>query len=473
MIRIILIFCFLFSSILAFSQTQRIADILKDKEIKTEYYELAAAGSKVLFLPMEFGKSIFTYSQQDAIKNLKNANIARIDLVYSDYPSNQNFSPLTKKRLESLHKILPELLDKPGIEFRKIRQTIGKTKAVAETLEHGFFIYFRPLPTKSATKKEVEKLKIALSGGDEDTFSDSDKFESDSAGSYFWCWQVTVSFDTSIGYIPKIPDGAIRTISKITLKEAISKEYINKDDEKNYLVWGDSVYLIEDRRDEDCSSDGSYSIYDLADSTVSAVFKRNRWDKATIIADVTGSMYPYTGQLLKWLKLTLTDKGKRHFVFFNDGDNKEDKDKVIGKTGGIYSTFSNMYDEVEKTAIKAMESGSGGDAPENNIEALLESDKLCADCDSIVMIVDNWASIKDLSLLGKSHKPIKVVVCGVLDRINKDYLKLVRNTKGSLHLIEEDIYNLAELKEGETIKIHGRVYRLIKGEFVDTGSSSI
>lgn len=192
-----------------------------------------------------------------------------------------------------------------------------------------------------------------------------------------------------------------------------------------------------------------------------------------VIADVTGSMYPYTGQLLKWLAVSLTDKQKRYFVFFNDGDEKEDAAKIIGSTGGIYTAYTNSYDEVEKTIEKAMLKGSGGDSPENNIEALFASDKLCATCDSIVMIVDNWAPVKDISLLSKYNKPVKVVVCGVFGSIHKDYLKLVRDTKGSLHLMEEDITNLAELKEGESIIIHGRTYKLIKGEFVDLSSKSI
>ncbi len=120
-----------------------------------------------------------------------------------------------------------------------------------------------------------------------------------------------------------------------------------------------------------------------------------------------------------------------------------------------------------------MTNGSGGDAPENNIEALLESDRICKSCDSIVMIADNWASVKDLSLLVSYHKPVKVVVCGVLGRINKDYLKLARDTKGSIHLIEEDIYSLSELKEGGTIKIHGLTYQLLEGNFIDVTPKSL
>ena len=192
-----------------------------------------------------------------------------------------------------------------------------------------------------------------------------------------------------------------------------------------------------------------------------------------VIADVTGSMYPYTVQLLQWLAITLTDKQKRHFVFFNDGDMKADGEKVVGKTGGIYYTYGNSYDEVEKTIITAMSNGSGGDAPENNIEALLEAQKKCSNCDSIVMIADNWAPIKDISLLAGFGKPVKVVVCGVMGSIRKDYLKLARDTKGSIHLMEEDVYNLSEIKEGGTIRIGGRMYKLVKGDFVAEGGLSL
>jgi hypothetical protein len=33
--------------------------------------------------------------------------------------------------------------------------------------------------------------------------------------------------------------------------------------------------------------------------------------------------------------------------------------------------------------------------------------------------------------------------------------------------MEEDIYALAELKEGQTIKIHGITYKLVDGNFVN------
>ncbi len=475
--KIILLVFMILTALLSRSQITDIASLLKAKEVKTDYYEMTEAGSWVLYLPMEFGKSTFSYNQEGAIQKLKEADIARIDLVYSDYPAGQDFSLLNKKRLESLKKVLPKLFTKPGIEFRKIRQTIAKTRKTAETLQHGFFIYFRPKPTKEESKKEIEKLKESLRTGAKVADVSKDETAVDSVFNN-WCGTTIVVVDTTGGYTiwgdtltRKLSWDSNWVIKKLALNEYLKSGLIPEIQLKDYEGW-DSVYHIEYKGDcPDYSAD--YFLYQLADTTVSSVFNRHKWNKAMVIADVTGSMYPYTSQLLQWLKLTMTDKTKRYFLFFNDGDSKGDEDKIIGKTGGIYTVFSDSYDEVEKTIVKAMTNGGGGDAPENNIEALLEAEKLCEKCDSVVMIVDNWAPVKDISLLLKSKKPVKVVVCGVMDRINKDYLKLVRDSKGSLHLIEEDIYTLSEIKEGEVIKIRGINYTLIKGEFIASGSLSL
>jgi hypothetical protein len=435
-----------------------ISTLLKQREILTPQYEMTPAGSKILYLPMDYGKSAFSYRQKDVIKSLKNAEIERIDLVYSDYPASTDFSGLTQRRLETLQQALPTAFLGKGIEFRKIRQTFGSTRETASELQHGFFIYFRPLPYPGSGKKEVGKLTDLLGERPKKPLTDTSGIA--------WCSQTLTMEDTTGLELEALPENYTRTISRISVKEAIARKLIDKKDEKNYLDLGDSVFCIDDVRDGGCDF-GDYAFYDLTDTTITQVFKRHHWAHSMIIADVTGSMYPYTAQLLKWLQLSLTDKQNTYFTFFNDGDDMPDDKKVIGKTGGIYSVGTNSYDEVEKIIKTAMANGSGGDLPENNIEALLSSDKVCSSCDSIIMIVDNWAPIKDISLLASWHKPVKVVVCGVFDKVNKDYLKLARDTKGSIHLIEEDIYTLSELKEGETIKIHGVTYKLIGGNFVD------
>jgi hypothetical protein len=457
-------------SIVAAAQHTTISAVSKAPELKTDYYEITEAGGWVLYLPMEFGKSVFTIQQQEAINRIKDATVARVDLVYSDYPAKQDFTALNKKRLESLQKVLPSLFTDGSIEFRKIRQTIGKTKATAEGLQHGFFIYFRPRPAKHETAKEIRKLKEALRESPAGLMTDS-IYADEPDTLRMWCGMQMILADTVYVWAEgvKIPEGFTRTIKKFAIKDAVKMNiYVDR----GSFPGVDSLYQIIYNNPEECPL-GEFAMYELTDSTVSTVLKRNKWGRAMVIADVTGSMYPYTVQLLQWLAITLTDKQPRHFVFFNDGDMKSDGEKVLGKTGGIYHTYGNSYDEVEKTIITAMTNGFGGDAPENNIEALLEAQKKCSNCDSIVMIVDNWAPVKDISLLKGFGKPVKVVVCGVMGTIHKDYLQLARDTKGSIHLMEEDVYNLSEIKEGGTIRIGGKMYKLIKGEFAPTGSFSL
>ena len=59
-----------------------------------------------------------------------------------------------------------------------------------------------------------------------------------------------------------------------------------------------------------------------------------------------------------------------------------------------------------------------------------------------------------------------VILCGVRNNdINIDYLNLALKTKGSIHLIEQDIKNLSDLKEGEVLTIGKKNYKLLHGEF--------
>jgi len=205
------------------------------------------------------------------------------------------------------------------------------------------------------------------------------------------------------------------------------------------------------------------------DSTIFKVFKRNpQWNNMAIVCDFTGSMSPYTSQLLVWYKLNLKTNSERIklFSFFNDGDNKPDDKKKIGKTGGIYNTRGQTFEDVMQLATKTMRAGGGGDTPENNIEALLEAIEKCPDCKDIIMIADNFATPRDLSLLSKVHKPINIILCGTYGGINTNYLDIAKATNGSLHTIEEDILNLMNLNEGEKITIDGKLYKIKHGKFV-------
>ncbi len=455
-------YCFVpivFFTLTAIGQVKKIDSILKMREIKEPVYLMDEAGCKVMYLPLEYGKFKFTVNQSAFVQELKNANIAGIDLVYSDYPAKSDFTSLSRKRFESLYKILPTLFADKSIRFRRIRQTEAANKEEASYLSHGFYIYYRELPGKEGAIREIKRLKEMIRGDMPVAVPDS-VAGTDSAIKYCSIWWVqkdtATIHDTLAGYT--------RSMIKMSKKDAVADSLIMMEYYKFYDGY-DSVYLMMDVNKDNCDTWGDVYSYTMVDSTVSNVFRRQKWAKAMILADVTGSMYPYTGQLLIWLKLTMTDKVQRQFVFFNDGDAKTDAEKVIGKTGGIYKIVTADYNEVLKTIEKAMVNGSGGDAPENNIEALLAAERNCVSCDSVVMIADNWAPVKDISLLGSIKKPIKVVLCGVYDKIHTDYLNIARKTGGSLHLMEQDIYELSKMKEGELIEIKGTKYRITDGLF--------
>ncbi len=114
-----------------------------------------------------------------------------------------------------------------------------------------------------------------------------------------------------------------------------------------------------------------------------------------------------------------------------------------------------------------MANGFGGDCPENNIEALIALQKDSPKAKELIMVADNWARIKDKTLIGKIKKPVRIILCGVnKNAINVDYLNLAYKTNGSVHTIERDIKDLNELKVGSTFKFNSTKYILTKTGFV-------
>src|SRR5437868_11190112 len=145
----------------------------------------------------------------------------------------------------------------------------------------------------------------------------------------------------------------------------------------------------------------------------------------------------------------------------------EERKKVVGRTGGIYHVEANAFEEVEQKAIYTIGKGNGGDAPENDLEALISAVAHFPQAKEIVLVADNWASIKDMALIDKIKRPVHVILCGVYrGLINADYVELAYRTKGSLHTMEEDIENLAVMNDGETIHIGSSTFKLEKGKFI-------
>ncbi|TND02604.1 MAG: hypothetical protein FD123_4066 [Bacteroidetes bacterium] len=204
-----------------------------------------------------------------------------------------------------------------------------------------------------------------------------------------------------------------------------------------------------------------------ADPVVSDVLVRNfYWNTQLFVTDLTGSMSPYTQQLAQWFKEKVKINPDLALVFFNDGDGKPDKDKIPGNTGGLHYCLKCNEQQLEKTVKETMAGGTGGDAPENNIEALIKSIERTKPNQPVVMIADNKAPVKDIVLLDQVKNPLRIILCGVTGPIHPDYIKMAYATKGSLHTLKEDIYKLPELSEGRIITIAGFKYAYSRGNFI-------
>lgn len=216
---------------------------------------------------------------------------------------------------------------------------------------------------------------------------------------------------------------------------------------------------------------------------------RNRFKNKLIVMDISNAMYGYKEQLMLWHAMDLrgdgsskSETGNSRYLFFNGGDGKEKKpeEKVIGSTKGFYSCEGQLKDF--NTIINTMREGIANrsgiwDPSSNDIEALLEAKKSRKKYDEIFLIANNYSSIKDLKLMKQLNVPIRIIVCGsenpiiyscrkVYYKINEEYLNLAHATNGSIHLMEEDIYDLSKIKEGGSITIQGQTYDFINGRFV-------
>ncbi len=273
-------------------------------------------------------------------------------------------------------------------------------------------------------------------------------------------------------YIPRLKSKARKGITyerkSIWGRKQLREKLLIKD---TVFVRIDSAYVLLESEfpvsGKDCH--GYITENYFPDPVVTQTFSKMEDLQSTIIVeDVTGSMYPYLTQTFLWRRAAMDSENLSKFVYFNDGDRKANHEKIIGETGGIYFVNSGSIDKVESTAKVAMSAGGGGDAPENNLEALIYARKICPDCRPL-MIADNYAPIKDLSLLGEIDRPVDVILCGVRGgRIQADYLTLVNTVGGTIYTIEGELADFSKFKEGDIINMGGQKFKLIGGRFVLT-----
>jgi hypothetical protein len=428
---------------------------------------------------------------------LKTAGDIFIDVACTDYPINASLVSLNKSRVTSFLKRFPFIEEGQLAQVNFFQQTDGALREKAMTMFHGLIVKFRPKQNIENAKKEVVKLeeivKTGAPGPAVKPVTLTKKKDSAATDLERLLAQRPRKFQNGTWYI-QMGRGGIASSDYDVPKKSPLDSFITRDP-KDALTEG----LINKSEYKEFKGSTSIRIYyprwfvldsvlpkkpaavvekpmvvtktgKIPDTSILKILDRTRWENATIVGDVTGSMYKYTAQLLLWVKTNPIGSLSKNFVFFNDGDNMPDKDKKPGSTGGIYFKSCGSYAEVETLMKTTMLKGNGGDYPENNIEALLKAEKAFPETAYQVMIADNWAAIKDKALWQQLTKPVRIVVCGATEfNVNIDYLNLARKTKGSVHLMESDLYNLAGLKEGEILKVGKNTFVVKNGIFVETG----
>ncbi len=202
------------------------------------------------------------------------------------------------------------------------------------------------------------------------------------------------------------------------------------------------------------------------DTTVHYVLNRHpEWQDALVVLDWTGSMYHHGAMSILWNIEQLDAATIRYFTLFNDGNGKSRKRKKVGKTGGIYHTDYAPPLDMLPTLLKVQQKGRGGDAPENDVEAIVKGLKKFKDARHVILVADNASCIRDLSLYQTLDTPVHIIIPGEYAMINHQYINLAYKTNGSIHTFENDYYTFERGSAPKEVTINNYDYILNRYDF--------
>lgn len=456
-------------------QDKFIDSLLNNRVILIPTYVQPVESNESMVLRMNFGQADLL--DTTGISKLKDAQILSVDLVFSDYPSNQDLKTLNKKRYQNLFAAMPFNITDKTISWQMIRQMDGKDKESSLNLLHGWIINYRPKFTPAETEKEITYLERII-----DSLPKPKPVEETKPAGKVRYWDVIYG-GNSTAIVRTYLDRPVKTVSA---NKAQLQTILQKGDTligmrtqiarasrllvlpQERAIKSDSVYVLltpkpvfeEDKKDETKKEGSVYT------GVVVNALSRNKFTNALIIADVTGSVSPYLGQLLTWLSQQETNS-VRYLVCFNDGDNKRDDQKILGDAGGVYGE---AYTDVSQAALlieRTMRKGNGGDMAENDCEAIIKSLSNYQDAKDVVLVADSWSPVRDIVLAKNIKRPVRVIVCGSQIGVHPDYITIALVTNGSLHFMNEDILDLTPLKEGKEMTIKNKQYKLLDGRVVE------
>jgi len=397
----------------------------------------------VIFLPMYFSSSHFL-DPNIKFTVPKGKAVMSVHLVYTRFRVVDTFdqSSLNKKRFDNLYKVAPQLFDSDSIVWRVFEQKKAKTEKDARSMYHGFVIFLREPPKTEDVSKEINLLYRILMDFKDTIISVPDQI----------LYKKRKRYVETGRYLPrsyaKMKEGIRYESRSIWFREPETRMVIDSVPRKTIKGYKKKVgmyngSLLRNTHEYDALSNKKYT---------------GKW---LVVADVTGSMAPFNAQVLAFIRQNQDLRQKSNFSFFNDGDGAPQMIKRIGSSGGIYSCTNNHFDSIYKTVSLAMKNGNGGDIPENNIEAVLVSLKKWENVDTVLMIADAKAPIKDYSLIQYLKKPVSILLCGdVNGNVPLDYWNLALKTGGSILRSDGEIRNLKRIKPGDIIELGKYTYKL-------------
>jgi hypothetical protein len=123
-----------------------------------------AFGLEQVVLKVPFGE--YEISNPEDAEVLNGNLVTSVDLVFTQYPVNEDFSVLNQKRVAMLQFAAPSIFTSNLTKWKLISQTGARNKSEAAALFHGFVITYRKPPSDARSKEESDYLNNLTHGNE-------------------------------------------------------------------------------------------------------------------------------------------------------------------------------------------------------------------------------------------------------------------------------------------------------------------
>jgi Leucine-rich repeat (LRR) protein len=411
--------------------------VFEENLITSEVHEYSIPSGNCVVLENGFRQSNFI-NEQIWLSIKDTVTVDRVEVIFSKYPyRNGKYNEiynLLSRRIQATIKMDPSL-NADSIKWHRVWQTHCVNNQQVDALFHGVVIWYDLRPTRKTIIPNTDQLTK-----EDDPLKNIELDEETKNEEIYDETQSTVDF---IASNPLLPDSIKAKINGKPLD--VQSRILN-----DYFTEIKATDTAEEKGVQDELTRLQYlneieqfiEHFPKVEPIVSRVLDRHpEWLNKIVVNDWTGSMYSYGSQVLTWHLMNIDSSNINTITLFNDGNNKSTKQKVIGRTGGIYTEPADNAEELIDLFSVVMSNGGGGDGPENDIEAILKAIEKQPLESEIVLIADNRACVRDIELAHLIQRPVRIILCGYdpEEGVNAHYIYLAKLTGGGIYTIEEDI----------------------------------